>query len=453
MGRYDRKRHRTSQDSPRDLVANLIALIITAGIMWGVWTFLSQPGAWGTFGVMTKRTPTPIPSVGNIVASSTPLNLLGIAAVFFGGGGLVVLGILWVATRQKQPAPIPAAPPPKPATPSPSAPTSNDRTPQRVSNMSPASPIAASPVRRDVIVAPTASAPAVKQPPTPLPANEPASVIPPAWSSEPTTVANHDPFEPEFDEPENPSAVTAKCILTNQERSFFWTLYHGIKDRYYIFPQIMLRELVPFEKYRLPRDLQRMWQDGIADFVLADLSTLETVAVIELDDPSHQQADAQARDRRKDRFLQIADIPLLRFPTRQKWSAASIQQSIAKELGANPISHPFMTVNQVQLFRALREIRGQDFVFPRVSLKQAIRRSDWLPLNTYQTLQDETIDFLIAHPNYLGTLMVIEMGDGDMRHPAKMELLTQAGIPWLIVEDAGTDKAQLRARMQEKLVG
>ena len=50
------------------------------------------------------------------------------------------------------------------------------------------------------------------------------------------------------------------------------------------------------------------------DFVLADARTLEPLLVIELDDKSHWQTDAQECDKFKDAVLDVAGVPLLRVP-------------------------------------------------------------------------------------------------------------------------------------------
>lgn len=251
---------------------------------------------------------------------------------------------------------------------------------------------------------------------------------------------------------EETESVVAKRILTKQEFAFFWNLFSVFKDCYYIFPQILLRELITAKKNELPDELRGMWKDGIADFVLADLTTLEAVAVIELDDPTHQTADAQARDQRKNRFVHYAGIPLLRVPSGQKWNMRTIRQDLEREVALARRSNTFLEPEERELFRALRETWDQVFIFPKVSLRQAMQRIEWLPVETYKELHDATVTFLLAHPKSLGTRLVVELDDGNVRDSKKAELLTLAKIPWIAVARAQwSDKTQLRELLRRHL--
>lgn len=164
-----------------------------------------------------------------------------------------------------------------------------------------------------------------------------------------------------------------------------------------------------------------------------------------------RQASAYARDQRKNRFLEYAGIPLLRVPSRQSWDVATIQQEVEREIAAAQTSRSFLGLQECELFSALREIWDQSFIFPRVSPRQAIRRDGWLSLDAYKTLQDEIVDFLLAHPKYLGTRLVIELDDGNVRHSGKIELLAQAKIPCLVVNSDSLDKTQLRQMVRQRL--
>jgi hypothetical protein len=194
-----------------------------------------------------------------------------------------------------------------------------------------------------------------------------------------------------------------------------------------------------------------MWQGGIADFVLGDLKTLDAVAVIELDDPSHKLANAYPRDQRKNQFLNYVGIPLLRFPSKHLWNVATIQEEIEREVGSMQYGSSFLEQHECELFHALRKAREDDFIFPKVSLKQIIRRAGWLPLETYKTLQDESVDFVITHSKYLGTRIVVELDDASDRDSEKIDLFEQARIPRLVVNDAMADEAHLRQMIAQCL--
>jgi len=211
------------------------------------------------------------------------------------------------------------------------------------------------------------------RPPMPPVQTQPTPASAPCPSPIPVPAALSVPRRPE-PAPEETESVVAKRILTKQEFGFFWKLYPAVKDRYYIYPQILLRELIAAQQHELPYELRAMWKDGIADFVLADVKTLEAVAVIELDDSTHQTADAQARDQRKNRFVDYyAGIPLLRVPSGQ-WNMATIQQDLEREVAPARRSKSFLELQECELFRAIRETWEQIFIFPKVSLRQAVRR-------------------------------------------------------------------------------
>ena len=70
------------------------------------------------------------------------------------------------------------------------------------------------------------------------------------------------------------------------------------------------------------------------DFVLCNKLTLEVIAVIELDDKSHQKAKTQHRDSLIAAACATAGLPLVRFAAQSSYQVTEIQQKIQAELTA-----------------------------------------------------------------------------------------------------------------------
>jgi very-short-patch-repair endonuclease len=121
--------------------------------------------------------------------------------------------------------------------------------------------------------------------------------------------------EPPIEEPlsETPWPLAAKKLLTERERSLYQSLLDLYPERK-LFVQVALSQLIDVPKNHPDRQsIRNRFSQLVADFVLcrADLSV---VAVIELDDPSHERADRQAADARKNKALADAGIRLVRIP-------------------------------------------------------------------------------------------------------------------------------------------
>ena len=337
--------------------------------------------------------------------------ILAFSAVLIGGVGLLLLGAIWLAMRfLRKPCPVPTA-------------TGHSTHQLQVHH--------AAEGEANTAILTVASNLA----PTPL-LNPIVTTVP---FSEPTeaAIAAHGS---ELD-------VEAHSLMSGFERSFFWALSQAVRNDYYIFPQIPLRELARLNgKASASHDLRGMFARGVVDFLLIDPTMLDAVLALEFDDPSHRQADSQARARRKDEFLRRMGLPLLRFRSGSKWNADLLRQQIEEAI----VPHcrvSFLQHAERELFHSLREARPDLFIFPKVPLNQLIRRRDWLPLEEFKTLEHEMVDFVLAHPRYLGTMLVVVMGDSDM---AKANLLERAGVRRLRI---GTGEIATPMFLRAKITG
>jgi hypothetical protein len=112
---------------------------------------------------------------------------------------------------------------------------------------------------------------------------------------------------------EDPWPVAAKKLLTERERSLYQCLLALYPD-HKLFIQVALSQLIDVpENHPERQSIRNRFSQLVADFVLcrADLSL---VAVIELDDRSHERPDRQDADRRKTKALADAGIRLVRIP-------------------------------------------------------------------------------------------------------------------------------------------
>jgi very-short-patch-repair endonuclease len=103
-------------------------------------------------------------------------------------------------------------------------------------------------------------------------------------------------------------------FLTKSEHEFYDKLLAAVGDKYHIFAQVNLSNLL------IHKIKGQNWKGAFAhinrksvDFVLCDKEHLSPKLAIELDDRTHERPDRQERDRRVEGILKQAGIPLLRI--------------------------------------------------------------------------------------------------------------------------------------------
>jgi hypothetical protein len=113
--------------------------------------------------------------------------------------------------------------------------------------------------------------------------------------------------------PDTPWPVVASNLLTRREQS----LYEGLLSLYpnhRIFVQVALSQLIDVPEDQPERQsIRNRFSQLVADFVLCR-PDLTVVAVIELDDRSHERRDRQDADARKAKALVDAGLRLVRIP-------------------------------------------------------------------------------------------------------------------------------------------
>lgn len=392
---YSRKRMRNPLI---DLAISVVSLLIAIVCVFAI---LSQPNAL-TFSFSPRPTPTPLVSSNTTSLDANWLWLVGcfgLCAILVSVIGLGILGIVFL-TRQF------------------TRKFTRADTRASVSQVNP-SPIAPTPT----MVQTTSSITSERQ----------ATISNVTQSNTVGTSINQAKPAPAITTsvpiPELESDVESRSIMSALEKSFFWALSKAVQGDYYIFPQVPLSELArQVSIHRIDADLRGMLNMGVVDFVLAHPNTLAAVLAFEFDDPSHRQANAQARDRRKDRLMQQLGIPLLRLDSREKWNIENLRKQILESASLSQAC-VFLDDSETAAFQLLRQVREDWYIFPKIRLEQIIRAKDWLPLDKYKTLKNDSVDFVFAHSKYLGTLLVVSLE--DLEHSEKGDLLKQAKIPWI----------------------
>ncbi len=122
-------------------------------------------------------------------------------------------------------------------------------------------------------------------------------------------------------------------LLTDTELNFFGYLAHAVAGELHIFSKVRLADLVEARDDAAGKlgHFRRISQKHV-DFVLCAPNTMRPMLVIELDDSSHESAEAQDRDRVKNAALQAAGLPLLRVPAQQSYDVTEIAQMIRTQL-------------------------------------------------------------------------------------------------------------------------
>jgi very-short-patch-repair endonuclease len=122
-------------------------------------------------------------------------------------------------------------------------------------------------------------------------------------------------------------------FMTRAENGFYQGLVRAVGDRYAIFAQVHLPDIVdekvPGQDWRAART--RINRKSI-DFVLCDKEYLNPKLAIELDDASHEREERQARDAFVEEVLCMAELPLLRVHYSENIDVEELKKRIAAAL-------------------------------------------------------------------------------------------------------------------------
>jgi len=126
------------------------------------------------------------------------------------------------------------------------------------------------------------------------------------------------------------SEIIKKELLSDTEKNFFKVLVNALPE-FYIFTQVSLGAILDNKTKRYQRG---SFNQKIADFIIAD-KRLNIVAVIELDDRSHDSQKRKDADERRDAMLNGAGYRTIRYDCRYMPNEKMIRQEIIQEKTEN----------------------------------------------------------------------------------------------------------------------
>lgn len=123
---------------------------------------------------------------------------------------------------------------------------------------------------------------------------------------------------------------TRGTLFSPAERSFFGVLEQAVGERYRIFGKVRLADVIKArtqDKSEWRRAFNAISAKHV-DFVLCDPKDTRIVAVVELDDRSHEKGERRARDDFLERALAASGVKLLRFPAKAGYSLEEMRQRL-----------------------------------------------------------------------------------------------------------------------------
>lgn len=120
-------------------------------------------------------------------------------------------------------------------------------------------------------------------------------------------------------------------LFTKAERSFLGLLDQATGGKYRVFGKVRVADVLTPQK-GMSRKNWRIAFNKISakhfDYVLCKNSDLSVVAVIELDDKSHNSKRSKARDLFLEKACASADLTLIRFPAKATYQVQAVRDSI-----------------------------------------------------------------------------------------------------------------------------
>jgi hypothetical protein len=127
--------------------------------------------------------------------------------------------------------------------------------------------------------------------------------------------------------PTEPWPVTLRTALTRTEQVLYWRLLEALPD-HIVLAQVSFSQLVAAKPGQGALAVFNRFRQLSADFVVCN-KDFRPVAVIELDDQSHDAPRRQAADAKKHAVLEAVSVPLVRLNTAQLPPAGQIRELLA----------------------------------------------------------------------------------------------------------------------------
>lgn len=122
-------------------------------------------------------------------------------------------------------------------------------------------------------------------------------------------------------------------VMRNDERIMFDILMKQYGDKYYIFPQMSLANILDVKEESKDHDnLFHEINKRILDFAFFDKATFSPVLVIELNGQSHFTLNRKNKDKIIENLLNNADVPFLPIEKQLKYNTEEIYSRINTKL-------------------------------------------------------------------------------------------------------------------------
>lgn len=127
-----------------------------------------------------------------------------------------------------------------------------------------------------------------------------------------------------------------QVLFSPAERSFLGVLEQALGGEYRVFGKVRVADIVSVNSMSDRSAWQRAFNRISSkhfDFVLCSKGDLAVVAVIELDDKSHQQRKRQERDAFLVGLCQAISLPLVQVPAQRAYSVPELRAQVLSALG------------------------------------------------------------------------------------------------------------------------
>lgn len=127
-------------------------------------------------------------------------------------------------------------------------------------------------------------------------------------------------------------------FMTDSEVRFFARLQDALPE-YFIFAQVQLSRLIACND----AEDQKFWLNRInrmsADYVIVAEDAQTVLAVVELDDWSHDRPDRVRADHKKDKALKSAGLPVVRVDGRKMPEVRELRALVLRDMPPGPLRH------------------------------------------------------------------------------------------------------------------
>lgn len=135
--------------------------------------------------------------------------------------------------------------------------------------------------------------------------------------------------------------VKNPVLFSPAERSLLGVLYQAFGSDYQIFGKVRVADVVSVKPLSNRSDWQSAFNKINAkhfDFVLCSKTDLSIVAVLELNDSSHEEAKRSERDSFLEALCQSASLPLVQIKAEQLYSVSELKTAVGEAIQKSEIA-------------------------------------------------------------------------------------------------------------------